>query len=348
MRKFGKALEDVTRKWFEADKDIELLGLGANYENGLDGSMGSLAQDHPGRIHDVPASESSFTGLALGRALNGLKTIVHHGRAEFAMFAADQIFTQAAKWRYQYGGEPDVPLVVRVALGRQWGNGPQHTASYLQFFSAVPGLRTVIASSPNSAEKLLDLSISTLDPIVFLEPRWLYGLSQERPAEIVVPGFGESYDEILAGGELAVISYGEGVLDCRLAIAQAGSADVALFDFWNLTPGSGEDLIERVIGFKSVLFVDPYCSTGGPLFDLLGRLAMDARWNGELASLRVPNVPIPTATSLTESYYLNQNTICKEISRLSGHSFSLKKLSFEQLHLPPKVQLGPNWELIEC
>ena len=49
-----------------------------------------------------------------------------HQRIEFALLAIDQIVNQAANWHYMFGGQDSMPLVVRMLIGRGWGQGPQH------------------------------------------------------------------------------------------------------------------------------------------------------------------------------------------------------------------------------
>lgn len=347
MRKFTEAIHDATRHWLEKDGFFQVFGLGADYPNGLDGTMGTLAEEYFGRVHDVPASESAVTGMALGRAISGKRTLVHHGRAEFAMFAADQILTQSAKWRYQFGGIPDVWLTLRIALGRQWGNGPQHTASYIQAFTSVPGLRTVIASSPNSAESLLKLSVATPDPVIFLEPRWLYKISQDEPAVSHGYNWEEYEQQVRVGEDLAIVSYGEGILDSVRASERFPDCGISIYDFWNLTPGSSKSLGVKLARYKRILFVDPYCSSGGPLLELATNLSARGSNDIQIQFLRVPNVPVPTPPSMTARYYLDFVKIGKAVSSILKHDFSEPELTFNDYHLPPTTCIGERWQIHE-
>src|SRR5258708_1021712 len=106
-----------------------ILGLGVNYPNGADGTTKGLAGRFPKQVFDTPVSELSFTGMAVGLGSEGFRLIVHHGRVEFAMLAFDQIFTQASRWNYMFGGDYPCNIGFRICIGRQWGNGPQHTAN---------------------------------------------------------------------------------------------------------------------------------------------------------------------------------------------------------------------------
>src|SRR5436190_350760 len=124
---FTDAIREATLLAMQRDPAVHVMGLGTTYPGGADGTTGGLVQEFPTRVHDIPCSENAATGLCVGSAISGLRPIIHHGRVEFALYAADQIFTQAAKWNYMFGGDYPCPIVFRIAIGRQWGNGPQHT-----------------------------------------------------------------------------------------------------------------------------------------------------------------------------------------------------------------------------
>ena len=153
--KYTEALKEATDQMMEIDRDIFVIGLGVSYKNGADGTTSGLKLKYADRVFDVPVSEGAFTGMAVGAAINGLKPIVHHGRVEFGFYATDQIFTQAARWNYMFGGNNNVPIVFRIAVGRQWGNGPQHTQSPYALFGGAIGLKVVIPSTPKMAKGLL-------------------------------------------------------------------------------------------------------------------------------------------------------------------------------------------------
>ena len=88
----------------------------------------------PSQVFETPVSELSSAGLALGLSLRGFRPQVVFGRVEFAMLAFDQIFTQAGRMEYTFGGNIKCPVNFRIQVGRQWGNGPQHTANYHSIF----------------------------------------------------------------------------------------------------------------------------------------------------------------------------------------------------------------------
>ena len=100
-----------------------IIGEGVTYPNGADGTTSGLHEKFPDRLMDVPVSEASFTGMAVGLATSGFNPIVHHGRMEFALFALDQVLTQVRGSSCQ--NDYKCRFGMRVNLGRQ-GNGHRY------------------------------------------------------------------------------------------------------------------------------------------------------------------------------------------------------------------------------
>ena len=226
----------------ETDPRVCALGLGVSYPKGADGTTGGLKEKYPERIFDVPVSENAFTGMAVGAAINGLRPLVHHGRVEFALLAMDPILTQAAKWNYMFGGGHPVPITFRIAVGRQWGNGPQHTQALYGLFGSAQGIKVVIPSNPYMAKGLLVSALRDDNPVVILEPRWLYGLKQDVPAEL----YGEPLDKarvVREGSDLTIAAYGDGCFAAYEALALIGAhARVELIDLVSINPVDHETI----------------------------------------------------------------------------------------------------------
>ncbi|MDO8492845.1 MAG: alpha-ketoacid dehydrogenase subunit beta, partial [bacterium] len=184
LLKTTEAVQEATLQLMEECKDVALIGLNVGAKSGADGMTAGLKEKFSGRVFDMPVSESAFTGMAVGAAINGLRPIVHHGRVEFALFAADSIFTQAAKWNYMFGGGNPVPITFFIQVGRQWGNGPQHTQDLYGLFGSATGLKVVIASTPKMAKGLLISASRDNNPVVILQPRWNLRIKEEVPEKM--------------------------------------------------------------------------------------------------------------------------------------------------------------------
>ena len=167
------------------DPSVYIMGLGVPDPKGVFGTTLGLQQKYGlKRVLDIPLSENAMTGVATGSALVGMRPIITHQRVDFALNAMEQMVNQAAKWHYMFGGQNRVPLVIRMIIGRGWGQGPQHPQSLQSWFAHVPGLRVVMPTTPHDAKGLLISSIEDDNPVIFIEHRWLHGISDHVPEGI--------------------------------------------------------------------------------------------------------------------------------------------------------------------
>ena len=339
--KYTEALKEATDQMMELDPNIFVMGLGVSYKNGADGTTAGLKAKYPDRIFDVPVSEAGFTAMAVGSAINGLHPIVHHGRVEFAILAFDSIFTQAAKWNYMFGGDNPVPIVFRINVGRQWGNGPQHTQALYSLFGNVPGLKVVIPSSPKMAKGLLVSALRDKNPVVILEPRWLFGVKQDVPIEI----FAEPLDKaqvVKEGKGMTVVAYGDGLFSAREALAFVGDeADVELIDLVSLNPIDYETIWKSVAKTGRLLTIDTTNEAFNIGSEIISKVAQNkaVKLKDNPVLLSCPNVPCPTSTVLTESFYPTKISIANAILSLFGKPPIKKEVSFEQLQLSPTATI---------
>jgi pyruvate/2-oxoglutarate/acetoin dehydrogenase E1 component len=254
--KYTEALKEATEQALATDPSVFVVGLGVSYKNGADGTTAGLKALYPERILDVPVSEDAFTGMAVGAAIHGLRPIVHHGRVEFALFAADQIFTQSAKWNYMFGGGNPVPIVFRINVGRQWGNGPQHTQALYGLFGSALGLKVVIPSSPYMAKGLLTAAIRDNNPVVLLEPRWVFQTKQDVPEEPYELPLDRAHI-VREGKDITVVAYGDGLVAAREALAYIGDeVDVELIDLVSINPIDEETIHASLTKTGRLLTVD--------------------------------------------------------------------------------------------
>jgi pyruvate dehydrogenase E1 component beta subunit len=351
MHKFTDSIYLATSYLMHSFDDLAIFGLGVSYPNGADGTMGQLGAEFPNRVLDTPASESTVTGLAVGAAISGKRTLVHHGRVEFALFAADQIVTQAANWNYMFGGNSPVPVTFRIAIGRQWGNGPQHTGSHIPLFSSTPGLKVVCPSSPKNAYYLLLAAVQDKNPVVFLEPRWLYQMEQEFEP---TPGtnFTPSSQIAINGDDITLVSFGEGVLECALARRELSKIGISaeVIDLLSISPLDHGTVLSSVKKTRNLIVVDPYSRTSGIGTEIVWRITQEEGLDlkSSIVLLTPPFTPVPTANSLTEVYYapVRAQNIISESAKMLGRKYQIQKESFEDLHLAPKIQIGENWEIL--
>ena len=162
---YNQAIREALLLKMEQDPSVYVMGLGVPDPKGVFGTTAGLAEIFgPDRVMDMPLSECGMTGVALGTALMGMRPVMVHQRLDFTLLALEQIVNQAAKWHYMFNRKNSVPLVVRMVVGRGWGQGPQHSQSLHSWFAHVPGLKVVMPFSPHDAKGLLIAAIEDNNP----------------------------------------------------------------------------------------------------------------------------------------------------------------------------------------
>lgn len=185
QRKFIDVVAEVMHRRMAADPSVMVLGEDIHrLKGGTNGATRGLAETHPDRVLGTPISENAFTGLAGGIALDGRYTpVVELMYADFMWVAADQIFNQIGKARHMFGGESDVPLVLRSKVAMGTGYGSQHSMDPAGIFATAPGWRIVAPSTPFDYVGLMNTALRCKDPVVVIEHVDLYGSVGEGPSE---------------------------------------------------------------------------------------------------------------------------------------------------------------------
>ena len=173
--KYSEAINEAIFLEMKRDNKIIILGLGCDDPKGIFGTTIGLKEKFgKNRVFDVPTSENALTGICIGLATEGYKPVLSHQRVEFALLTIEQLFNQAAKWNFMSAGKKNVPLVIRLIIGRGWGQGPQHSQSLEAIFGHIPGLIVVTPSTASDAKGMLISSMKNKNPVIFFEHRWLH------------------------------------------------------------------------------------------------------------------------------------------------------------------------------
>lgn len=181
IKTVAEAIREAQAQLLESDPSVFLIGEGVN-DQGAFGTTKGLKDEFPGRVMEMPVSENGMTGVCIGAAINGLRPIMIHMRADFLLYAADQIINNAAKWWGMFGGKNGTcPIVIRAIIGRGWGQGMQHSQHLENMFSEIPGLKVVCPSNAYDAKGLLIWAARQNNPVLFFEHRWIHELKCEVP-----------------------------------------------------------------------------------------------------------------------------------------------------------------------
>jgi pyruvate/2-oxoglutarate/acetoin dehydrogenase E1 component len=172
-------LESLNQGLYRAlasDKRVVLLGqdLLDPYGGAFKVTRG-LSSAFPERVLSTPISEAGIVGAAAGMALRGLRPVVEIMFGDFLTLAADQLINHAAKYRWMYNDQVQVPMVVRTPMGGRRGYGPTHSQTLEKHFIGAPGLRVLAPAALGSPGDLLaETVLTSTDPVLFIENKLLY------------------------------------------------------------------------------------------------------------------------------------------------------------------------------
>jgi pyruvate/2-oxoglutarate/acetoin dehydrogenase E1 component len=136
---------------------------------------GGLSTAFPDRVLTTPVSEAGLVGVAAGMALRGLRPVVEIMFGDFITLIADQLINSAAKFRWMYNEQVELPLVIRTPMGGRRGYGPTHSQTLEKLFLGVPGLCVLAPCTLGDPGELLKAAILEIDdPVLFVENKLLY------------------------------------------------------------------------------------------------------------------------------------------------------------------------------
>jgi pyruvate dehydrogenase E1 component beta subunit len=262
---YAQAIREAMSEEMRRDPKVFLLGEDVGVYGGAFGvSAGMIQEFGEERVRDTPISEAAITGCAVGAAITGMRPIVEIMFSDFLTIAMDQLANQAAKVRYQFGGQAAVPMVLRAPGGSGTGAAAQHSQSVEAWVCNVPGLKVVIPSTPYDAKGLLKTAIRDDNPVVFLEQKLLYRTKGPVPEEEYTLPLG-SAEVKRPGRDLSLISYGRMVprsLEVAAALAKEG-IEVEVVDIRSLRPLDSATLVASARKTGRVLVVHEAPQFGG-------------------------------------------------------------------------------------
>lgn len=349
---YVEAIREAIDQSMEQDPSVFVMGLGSTYKNGCDGTTAGLVDKYPDRVFDTPCSENATTGFCTGAAIAGMRPVIYHGRVEFALFAMDQIVTQAAKWNYMFGGKSPVPVVIRIAVGRRWGDGPQHTQVLHSIFAHVPGLKVVIPSTPRMAKGLMMAAIEDNNPVIFMEHRWLYGIKETVPEKPFTIALG-SCRIIRQGKDITMVVNSDTLYEALRAVQtlKTHGIDPEIIDLVSINPVDYKTIIKSVRRTKRLMVLDVGTRAFGVGSEIISRICEDEKaysLKAHPVNIAAPDCPCPMAPSLTENYYPTTSTILDRIGKMEGFKkIEQDKIAYDIRHQFYKIHMPPGDNLDE-
>jgi acetoin:2,6-dichlorophenolindophenol oxidoreductase subunit beta len=272
---------------------------------GVLGVTKGLYHQFPGRVLDTPISESAFIGAAVGAATRGLRPVAELMFIDFMGVCFDQIFNQAAKFRYMFGGKAVTPVVVRTMYGAGLRAAAQHSQALYPIFTHIPGLKVAVPSSPYEAKGLLIQSIREDDPVIFCEHKAMYDTAGEVPEESYTIPFGEA-NLAREGGDVTIVAIGRMVSVAMEAAGElAGSGiEAEVIDPRTTSPLDTETILESVESTGRLVVVDEATPRCNLATDISATVAQEAfgSLQAPIQMVTAPHTPVPFSDALEDAY----------------------------------------------
>jgi len=268
---FREAIRKALCDSMEKDRNVLLIGEDVGLYGGCFKVSEGMIQKFPGRVIDTPVSEESFTGMAVGAAMMGMRPVIEIMYADFFTLIFDPIVNHAAKTHFMSGGQFSCPIVVRLPEGSGTGHGAQHTQSPEALFLNEPGLKMVAPSNPSDAYNLLIASIEDNNPVLFFEHKMLY--DTEGPVVMEPARIGKA--RILRQGkDITLISYSRAVLTAleTADLLDKQGLDACVIDLRSLKPLDRQTILECTRSTGRVAFIQdpsPVGSVGSEVISLI-------------------------------------------------------------------------------
>lgn len=314
------ALKQAIDEEMHNDQSVFLLGEDVGHYGGsykvtkdLHAKYGDL------RILDTPIAENSFTGMAVGAAITGLRPIVEGMNMSFLLLAFNQIANNAGMLRYTSGGNFTIPLVIRGpgGVGRQLG--AEHSQRLEAYFQAIPGLKIVACSTPYNAKGLLKSAIRDNNPVVFFEHVLLYNLQQDLPENPYFLPLDKA-EIVRQGSQVTILTYSRmryHVMKATEALLKEGY-DPEVIDLISLKPLDIETVIASVKKTHNVVIVEECMKTGGIAAELIAQINDSCfdYLDAPVARLSSQDIPTPYNGNLEKATVIHPHQIVQAVKTL--------------------------------
>lgn len=326
---FQQAINEALSQEMARDPRIVLMGEDVAGGSGSDGDMDAwggvlgvtkgLWEKFGDRVMDTPISESAFIGAAIGASLSGLRPVVELMFVDFMGVCFDQIFNQAAKFRYMFGGRAVTPVVIRTMIGAGLRAAAQHSQCLYPIFTHIPGLKCVVPSTPYDAKGLLIQAIRDDDPVIFFEHKVLYSILGDVPEEPYAIPFGEAA-LMREGDDVTIVGIGRMVhvaLEAAARLAEEG-VECEIVDPRTISPLDEDTILESVQKTGRLVVVDeasPRCNMATDISAMVAQKGFEFL-RAPIRMVTPPHTPVPFSDVLEDLYVPNAQSVIASVNEL--------------------------------
>jgi pyruvate/2-oxoglutarate/acetoin dehydrogenase E1 component len=302
----------------EMERDERVIMMGEDIA--IYGSGDLIERFGAKRIWAMPISETSFTGVGIGAAINGLRPIVDLNIASFMYLASDQIVNQAAKLRYMTGGKVTVPIVFRVCMYYGVSIAAQHSDRPYPLFMNVPGLKIICPTSPKDVKGLLKAAIREDDPVIFFEDMKLWTMKEDVPADrdALVPIGKAAVKQ--AGTDVTIVAIGGAMRPTLEAAKELAEEKISaeIVDPRTLKPLDTETILKSVAKTGRLVIVENAHRMVNASSEIAAIVAQEGfeSLNKPIIRLTAPDVQVPFSPALEKLLYPQKEQIVAAVKGL--------------------------------
>ncbi|NMC33574.1 MAG: alpha-ketoacid dehydrogenase subunit beta [Veillonellaceae bacterium] len=316
---YAEAIRDGIRVEMKRDPAVYLCGEDVGKFGGCFGVTAGLIDEFPGRIVDTPISETAIIGSSVGAAAAGLRPIAEIMFVDFMGVCMDELFNQAVKMRYMFGGKAKVPLVVKTIAGAGVAAAAQHSQSMEAWFTHIPGLKTVMPSTPADAKGLMASAIRDNNPVLFIEHKQLLGISGDVPEDEYLVPLGKA-SIMRQGTDVTIVAWSwmaQKALAAAEILAKEGiSAEV--LDPRTLVPLDKASILHSLGKTNKLVIVHEAVKTGGYAGEIAAIVADEGfdLLDSPIKRVTAPDTPVPFSPTLEAAYVPSVDSIVQTVKSL--------------------------------
>ncbi|SDI17811.1 alpha-ketoacid dehydrogenase subunit beta [Alteribacillus bidgolensis] len=329
---FSDALNEAMKQAMRKNEDVILLGEdiagGAEVDHlqnedawgGVMGVTKGLIQEFgKDRVLDTPIAEAGYVGAAVSAAATGMRPIAELMFNDFIGSCLDEVMNQGAKLRYMFGGKAKIPLTIRTMHGAGFRAAAQHSQSLYGLFTAIPGVKVVVPSTPADAKGMLIAAIEDDDLTVFFEDKTLYNTKGEVEEEYYTIPIGKA-DIKRQGEDLTIVAIGKQVhtaLDAADQLAKKG-IETEVVDPRSLSPLDEETILQSVMKTSRLIVIDeanPRCNAATDISAMVADKGFDYL-DAPIKMITAPHCPVPFSPVLEDVYLPTPEKVVEVVSEL--------------------------------
>lgn len=346
-----EAINLALKQLMREDSSLVTFGLGVNDPKRIFGTTSGLVEEFgKSRVYDFPTSENLMTGYGLGLAINGIPSISVHQRFEFFLLAVDQLVNNVAKWHFMFGSQSSVPMVIRLIVGKGWGQGPTHSQSLHAWLSHIPGLKVAVPHDSQSAYDLLIDSVNDPNPVIFLEHRWIH----EQSGSLVIRDKVSRESRLEArcswlqnaDPKVTIVSFSYLAPRVKMLLPSFAALNIGVehIILETLKPYSLDAVVESVENSGRLLVLDFAARTNSFAKEIVAEVVMKVKTNLEKSPkvLTHPDSIEPTSHFATDGLYYDDLDIFRTVIELLGLNLESSDVQTQFDSIQNRLRLTPH------